>query len=427
MSDAFLSDTRPDAIVVRGVKKEYRMGRITAWTLQGELQERWAKLRGKENPNTRVGADTSRYGEKFWALGGIDLTVKQGEAVGIIGPNGAGKSTLLKILCRVTAPTEGEIDIYGRITSMLEVGTGFHSEMTGRQNIYMNGTILGMTKKEVDEVMSEIVEFSEIGEFLDTPVKRYSSGMRVKLAFAVAAHLKSEIMIMDEVLAVGDMAFQNKCLTKMREAADRENRTILYVSHNMNTIRRLCDRVIVLDRGNVIYDGNVDAGIAMYMENALGENLVDIDLTKAPRGKSTGDCGVRMTRLRLSDRDIPSYQAGETLRLLLNTVSDRDRDVLLRLTLRTDSDAGLGTSWSEAFRLRAGERETDVQMSLGGIEKGVFYGSLGLYELQADGTRKSLDHITRAFRFEVPGSYTWSTDSYGYVSLGEIRVKGSPV
>ena len=176
------------------------------------------------------------------ALNGVDLTVYKGEALGIIGGNGAGKSTMLKLLSRVTAPTEGEIDIYGRIASMLEVGTGFNGEMTGRENVYLNGAILGMTKAEIDAKMEQIIEFSEVREFIDTPVKRYSSGMYVKLAFSVAAHLDSEIMIMDEVLAVGDMAFQKKCLDKMRDAAKQEGRTVLYVSHNMDTIRQLCDR-----------------------------------------------------------------------------------------------------------------------------------------------------------------------------------------
>ena len=175
----------------------------------------------------------------------------RGDALGIIGHNGAGKSTLLKLLSRVTAPTAGSISYNGRITSMLEVGTGFHGELTGRENIYMNGAILGMTKKEIDAKMEQIIDFSEVRQFIDTPVKRYSSGMYVKLAFSVAAHLDSEIMIMDEVLAVGDMAFQKKCLDKMREAADKEGRTVLYVSHNMNTIRQLCDRCIVLEHGRI--------------------------------------------------------------------------------------------------------------------------------------------------------------------------------
>ena len=262
-----MSDNREIAIKLNNVKKMYRLGQIGGGTLQADLQSWWARKRGKEDPNVKIGQeDRARLvGQTFMALNGIDLTIYKGEAVGIIGSNGAGKSTMLKLLSRVTAPTTGEIDIYGRITSMLEVGTGFNGEMTGRENVYMNGAILGMTKAEIDAKMEQIIEFSEVRDFIDTPVKRYSSGMYVKLAFSVAAHLDSEIMIMDEVLAVGDMAFQKKCLDKMRDAATTDGKTVLYVSHNMNTIRQLCDRCIVLDKGKVIFDGDVEEAIALYL------------------------------------------------------------------------------------------------------------------------------------------------------------------
>ena len=262
-----MNDNREVAIRLSGVKKMYKLGQIGGGTLRGDLQSWWARVCGKEDPNTKIGTDQRLIGQTFMALNGIDLTVYKGEALGIIGGNGAGKSTMLKLLSRVTAPTEGEIDLYGRIASMLEVGTGFNGEMTGRENIYMNGAILGMTKAEIDSKMEEIIEFSEVREFIDTPVKRYSSGMYVKLAFSVAAHLDSEIMIMDEVLAVGDMAFQKKCLDKMRDAAQKEGRTVLYVSHNMNTIRQLCDRCIVLQKGKVVFQGDVESAIGIYMQN----------------------------------------------------------------------------------------------------------------------------------------------------------------
>lgn len=252
------------AIRISGIKKMYKLGQIGGGTLQADLQSWWARKRGKEDPNTKIGQKQRLVGQTFMALNGIDLTVYKGEALGIIGGNGAGKSTLLKLLSRVTAPTDGTIEIYGRIASMLEVGTGFNGEMTGRENVYMNGAILGMTKAEIDAKMEDIIEFSEVRDFIDTPVKRYSSGMYVKLAFSVAAHLDSEIMIMDEVLAVGDMGFQKKCLDKMREAAKREGRTVLYVSHNMNTIRQLCDRCVVLDKGKVAFEGDVEEAISVY-------------------------------------------------------------------------------------------------------------------------------------------------------------------
>ena len=277
-------------IRVENVKKQYRLGQIGGGTLRGDLQSWWARKRGKEDPNTLIGTDQRLIGTTFMALNGVSFTVNKGEAVGIIGSNGAGKSTLLKLLTHVTAPTSGDIDLYGRVASMLEVGTGFHPEMTGRENVYLNGAILGMTRAEIDAKMAEIIEFSEVGDFIDTPVKRYSSGMFVKLAFSVAAHLDSEIMIMDEVLAVGDMKFQKKCLTKMRQAARRDGKTVLYVSHNMATIRDLCDRCIVLDKGKVIFDGDVEQAIAVYMDTT-DVNVVHYDLADVAR--MTGSAGKR--------------------------------------------------------------------------------------------------------------------------------------
>lgn len=252
------------AIQIQGLKKDYRLGVISGGTLQRDIQSFWARLRKKEDPNSKVGSKSYGKNEKFTALEGIDLTVYKGERLGIIGKNGAGKSTLLKIISRITSPTAGTVGINGRVSSMLEVGTGFHGELTGRENIYLNGAILGMTRAEVNEKIDKIIEFSEIEKFIDTPAKRYSSGMYVKLAFSVAAHLNSEIMIMDEVLAVGDLAFQKKCLDKMGDVSRQEGRTILYVSHNMDTIRRLCDRCIVLDKGTIVFDGDVEKAIEIY-------------------------------------------------------------------------------------------------------------------------------------------------------------------
>ena len=289
-------------IRVENVKKQYRLGQIGGGTLRGDLQSWWARKRGKEDPNTLIGTDQRLIGTTFMALNGVSFTVNKGEAVGIIGSNGAGKSTLLKLLTHVTAPTSGDIDLYGRVASMLEVGTGFHPEMTGRENVYLNGAILGMTRAEIDAKMAEIIEFSEVGDFIDTPVKRYSSGMFVKLAFSVAAHLDSEIMIMDEVLAVGDMKFQKKCLTKMRQAARRDGKTVLYVSHNMATIRDLCDRCIVLDKGKVIFDGDVDEGIALYLSTKSQEASF-IDYSGVKRDNWFKRDNIRLQSVELLDAD----------------------------------------------------------------------------------------------------------------------------
>lgn len=252
------------AIRMEGVFKRYRLGQIGYGTLQADLQSWWAKARGQDDPNRKL---TARTGE-FFALDNINLTVARGETLGIIGRNGSGKSTLLKLISRVTAPTAGEIDIWGRVSSLLEVGTGFSPQMTGRENIYLNGAILGMSKAEIRSNMESIIDFSEIREFIDTPVKRYSSGMRVKLGFAVAVHLQCEIMLMDEVLAVGDAAFKQKSLAKLREAAVENDRTVFYVSHDMNTVRELCQRCIVLDRGRIVYDGDTEGAIELYQAEA---------------------------------------------------------------------------------------------------------------------------------------------------------------
>ena len=252
-------------IKTENLTKEYKLGVIGSGTLRHDLQSWYARKRGKDDPNLKIGSNHYSAGDRFLAIDSLDIEIDRGERVGIIGANGAGKSTFLKLLSRVTSPTDGEIRFRGRIASMLEVGTGFHGELTGRENIYLNGAILGMSKAEITEKIDKIIEFSECEKFIDTPVKRYSSGMFVKLAFAVAAHLDAEILIMDEVLAVGDMQFQKKCITKMRELALNENRTVLYVSHNMNTIRELCNRCIVLDHGKKIFDGDVENAIKIYL------------------------------------------------------------------------------------------------------------------------------------------------------------------
>jgi lipopolysaccharide transport system ATP-binding protein len=314
MEQQSMRQAKQPVIEVTGLKKQYRLGQIGGGTLTHDLQSWWARVRGKEDPNTVLGTDSRLFGQTFLALNGVDLTVYQGEALGIIGRNGAGKSTLLKILSRITAPTQGEIRIRGRVASMLEVGTGFNMEMTGRENIYMNGAILGMTKSEVDSKLEQIIDFSECREFIDTPVKRYSSGMFVKLAFAVAAHLDSEIMVMDEVLAVGDMKFQQKCLGKMSDVAGQEGRTVLYVSHNMSTIRQLCTRCIVLDKGRVIYDGDVEQAIAIYMDTT-DVNVVHYDLTHTARMNQSAGKRFRLETLDFIGRESSVFPDNEPIRV----------------------------------------------------------------------------------------------------------------
>jgi ABC-type polysaccharide/polyol phosphate transport system ATPase subunit len=253
------------AISIENVSKCYRLGTIGGGTLAGDLNRWWARLRNKPDPLLRVGERDfgNRQGEFIWALRDVSFDVQQGGAVGIIGRNGAGKSTLLKILSRVTAPTSGLIKAKGRVASLLEVGTGFHPELTGRENIYLNGAIMGMSRAEVRQKLDEIVDFSGVEQFIDTPVKRYSSGMYVRLAFAVAAHLEPEILLVDEVLAVGDINFQKKCLGKMGDVA-RAGRTVVLVSHQLNQIRRLCHRVVWIDGGEVSQAGPSAEVVSAY-------------------------------------------------------------------------------------------------------------------------------------------------------------------
>jgi lipopolysaccharide transport system ATP-binding protein len=255
-------------ISVENVSKQYRLGEVGTGTLSHDVNRWWHRIRGKEDPYLKVGEsnDRSRKGESeySWALRDVSFEVKQGEVLGIIGRNGAGKSTLLKILSRVTTPTTGKIKVKGRIASLLEVGTGFHPELTGRENIFLNGAILGMRKAEISTKFDEIVDFSGCERYIDTPVKRYSSGMYVRLAFAVAAHLEPEILIVDEVLAVGDAEFQKKCLGKMKDVAG-QGRTVLFVSHNMAAVKTLCSDAVYLANGKLASQGSTDDIVSIYL------------------------------------------------------------------------------------------------------------------------------------------------------------------
>lgn len=262
------------AIEFDNIGKQYRLGLVSTGTISHDLNRWWTiNVLRKEDPYLKIGEtnDRSHKGSSdyVWALKDINFSVEQGDVVGIIGKNGAGKSTLLKLLSRVTAPTTGSITAYGRIASLLEVGTGFHQEMTGRENIYMNGAIMGMTKQEISRKLDEIVDFSGCERYIDTPVKRYSSGMTVRLGFAVAAFLEPEILVVDEVLAVGDAEFQKKAIGKMQEVSQGGGRTVLFVSHNMGSVRRLCSRGILLENGQIKYQGNINDTINEYLSNEI--------------------------------------------------------------------------------------------------------------------------------------------------------------
>ena len=347
-------------IKIDNVSKRYRLGQIGGTTLREELQRFGAKIRGREDPTRKIGAREIVKGETFLALDGVSFEVKKGERVGIIGRNGAGKSTLLKLISRVTAPTSGRIGLNGRVACMLEVGTGFHRELTGRENIYMNGAILGMTKKEIDSKIEQIIDFSEVRQFIDTPVKRYSSGMYVKLAFSVAAHLDSEIMIMDEVLAVGDVAFQKKCLDKMNDISQTEGRTILYVSHNMSTIRQLCDRVIVLDHGRVVFDGDVEEGIDVYVSSGSHELLpTHYSYTDTARYGSFG-VEISADSFCFPDKETAEFTVGDRICFQIELKAHVTRDdvcCILRIKDRQNIEK-IAACLSEPFSVKEEERAT---------------------------------------------------------------------
>lgn len=420
------------AIKIEHVSKQYRLGAIGGGTLKGDLQSWWAHVRGKEDPNSIVGSKTDiRIGEKFLALDDINLEVKKGEAIGIIGRNGAGKSTLLKLLSRVTAPTEGKISIDGRIASMLEVGTGFHPELTGRENIYMNGAILGMTRAEIDKKFDQIVEFSEVAKFIDTPVKRYSSGMYVKLAFSVAAHLDSEIMIMDEVLAVGDMAFQKKCLERMRTAAKEEGRTVLYVSHNMNTIRQLCDRCVVLDHGKIVFDGDVERAIAVYSGNDNDSLPVFYDLRDTPRPSSQHGGRIRIVGFHFLDKEMAQFDVSEKMRFsVLFRANETIDELKFYFVIIGGSGTVVGTtqSFCQALNVVQGrEYSVEGSIDISNLTEGRYYFQLDVFSDDHEGRHWSYDHPISDITFEVydstPSGLVWQPQYFGLVKLNPIEIR----
>lgn len=414
------------AIKIVNLKKQYKLGAIGGQTLNAELQSWWAKKRGKEDPNLMIGQDGTRSGENFWALKGINLEVRKGEALGIIGGNGAGKSTLLKVLSRVTAPTEGDIWLNGRVAAMLEVGTGFHGELTGRENIYMNGAILGMTKKEVDSKIESIIDFSECRQFIDTPVKRYSSGMYVKLAFAVASHLDAEIMVMDEVLAVGDMKFQKKCLGKMGDEA-QSGKTVLYVSHNMATIRKLCTRCIVLNKGELIYDGDVEKAIELYMNEASGDLKVHYNFDGQRRSTLERGTQIYIHEFDFIGKETAKFASSEPMKFHLRMEGKDNLDNLrVRLEIRTLDATNVGMSESMPLvSIREGEiLDMNFQYDISNLAEGSYTLRLTLFELNDMGMHKGFDETTELIYFDVvedeENRTNWLPQYWGRVKLPPV-------
>ena len=415
-------------IHIENVSKMYKLGQIGGTTLRDEIQRKMAKRFHREDPTKKIGEKTTNGKETFLALNDVSFDVKQGERVGIIGHNGAGKSTLLKLISRITAPSAGTIGLNGRVASMLEVGTGFHAELTGRENIYMNGAILGMDRAEIDSKIEDIIEFSECRQFIDTPVKRYSSGMYVKLAFSVAAHLDSEIMIMDEVLAVGDMSFQKKCLDKMSLVSKTEGRTILYVSHNMNTIRQLCDRCIVLDHGQVVFDGDVEPAIDIYI--GLKEaSPKTVECREIKRTMETSN-EITFTSISILEKDEWVQTVGDKLRIELSMKANKDlKDVGFRSRLTSGEDTSISVFLApKLFSCKKGEQIiVPIELDTSQLVPGRYSLSPVLYGTNGLGGWEYYDHLDRSITFEIKNkvgfneNMEWNKRYWGYVKLPEVK------
>jgi len=366
------------------ISKQYRLGLVGTGTISHDLNRWWNLIRGKEDPYLKVGEinDRSSKGasEYVWALQDINFEVKRGEVLGIIGKNGAGKSTLLKILSKVTSPTTGEIKTKGRIASLLEVGTGFHQEMTGRENIFLNGAILGMTKAEIRSKIDEIIVFSGCERYIDTPVKRYSSGMTVRLAFAVAAFLEPEILVIDEVLAVGDAEFQKKAIGKMQDISKGEGRTVLFVSHNMASIQKLCSESMLLHNGKFVMKGKTEDVIELYLNQAVSNTSEYLFKDHSSNNKKA-----YTTKLRIEDLNgnlMNEIPIGKPWRVCISfTLNEPIKNLVVGLGMKDLYDVSIRTSWTKPKSLDRGNylaifEETDIKFNSGqyrlivGLSKG---------------------------------------------------------
>lgn len=380
------------AIKVENLSKLYQLGQIGTGTLSRDLERWWAGIRGKEDPFAKVGQvnDRTKKSESdfVWALKDINFEVKQGEVLGIIGRNGAGKSTLLKILSKITAPTSGKIYVNGRIASLLEVGTGFHPEMTGRENIYMNGALLGMRKWEIAKKFDEIVDFAGVESYIDTPVKRYSSGMYVRLAFAVAAFLEPEILIVDEVLAVGDADFQKKCIGRMKDVSVNDGRTVLFVSHNMSAVQKLCDTVIILKFGEVNLSGTIDQVINKYL--ASGDASQSVYEIAPPT--NIADMAGFAYRLQVEDSNgnlVNEIPVGKPWQIRVHfKLTKKVNHFIIALGISNSIDLNLRTTWSKQMDLPEGKYEAVFKEELLLFATGTYHLALGLSSYE-----KSLQYI----------------------------------
>ena len=394
---------------VENISKQYRLGTVGSGTLKDDFKRNWAKILGKEDPFLKVGEVNDRTkkstGDYVWALRDINFEVKQGEVLGIIGKNGAGKSTLLKILSRVTMPTTGIIKSRGRIASLLEVGTGFHPELTGRENIFLNGAILGMTKFEINRKLEEIIEFSGCERYIDTPTKRYSSGMTVRLAFAVAAHLEPEILVVDEVLAVGDAEFQKKAIGKMQYISQGEGRTVLFVSHNMASVKKLCSRGILLENGSSVFQGSVDESITKYL------SLDSTDLIYNRFFNNDEDKYIKEVRIK-GENDSNVIVSGEKVEFEIFLRDKNKFKLNIHLGIydsQGDKILNLSSEYTENAFLDSNQEKHICKLSKNPLVEGVYSVNILLLD-----EKEKIEHHSNVFQFKVLNG-----DFYGVGKLTE--------
>jgi len=403
-------------IKVENISKQYRLGQVGSKTMAADFKRWLYQLQGKEDPYAKIGETNDRSikgsSEYVWALKDIDFEVKQGEVLGIIGKNGAGKSTLLKILSRVTTPTTGKISIHGRMASLLEVGTGFHPELTGRENVFLNGAIMGMSKAEIKSKFDEIVDFSGVERYIDTPVKRYSSGMHVRLGFAVAAHLEPEILVVDEVLAVGDAEFQKKCLGKMKSVSG-EGRTVLFVSHNMGAVKTLCNRGLLLENGTLTYDGNIDETVNRYLRiNQSGDQTGKIELHK--KGFGSGEALIKKIEMINHEGNVSEtvlYKEPIRIRLHIESeisVPTASIDVKISDNNGTVLFHALNQYQNIPFTITEGRNEIDIEIE-NNLLPGNFLITPGIHNASSSLT---LDMHENVIGFEVIKAAKIAIDSY---------------
>ena len=429
-------------IKVENLSKQYRLGDIGTGTISHDLNRFWAKIRGKEDPFLKIGEvnDRTKKGssEYVWSLRDINFDINQGDAVGIIGRNGAGKSTLLKILSRVTGPTTGSVKVKGRIASLLEVGTGFHPDLSGRENIFLNGAILGMTKQEIKRKFDEIVDFSGVERYIDTPVKRYSSGMYVRLAFAVAAHLESEILIVDEVLAVGDSDFQKKCLGKMKDVNAGEGRTVLFVSHNMAAVRNLCTTGIVLQNGNIQFLGSSGECVDQYGMTSeisfLNRSFIKID-DSFRKYSSHHNRIIDFVSLELLNNEAnPNNLFASSQPINLNIVLLGKKpvsDFRIAGGIYNMDETPIGVFFGEQNLTITEQQEISIKLSINHhqLAKGIYYIDLSLGIGDHTEGISDFDHVHKALFFEI--AYTnevtkqmiplWPSD-WGSINFQQVQI-----